>query len=279
MVRIITDSTCDISKEEQLQMGITVIPLTVNFGDNSYKDGIEISREEFYSKLGEAENLPTTSQVNPAGFEEEFQKAIDEGDEVVAILIASELSGTYQSAVIAADTVESEHIHLVDSKTVTMGLALLIKEAVRLRDKGLNGSKIAEEIEKLSKRVRIVALIDTLKYLKMGGRLSAASAVIGGFLGIHPLLKVQAGAIHPVGKVRSIKAGIRKLQEFLEEEEADFSYGISFGHSNAPERLDNCMEYMKPYIKTEDFIICNIGTVVGTHAGPGAVGIGYVTKE
>lgn len=279
MVRIITDSTCDISKEEQIQMGITVVPLVVNFGENSYKDGIEISREEFYSKLEQAEELPTTSQVNPAGFEEEFQKALDEGDEVVAILLASELSGTYQSAVIAADTLESENIHLVDSGTVTMGLALLLKEAVRLRDKGLLGKEIAKEIKTLSKRVRIVALIDTLKYLKMGGRLSAASAMIGSFLGIHPLLKVQHGVVQSVGKVRSLKAGIRKLQEYLEEEGVDFSYGISFGHSNAVERMNSCMEYMKPYLKTEDYILCNIGTVVGTHAGPGAMGIAYITKK
>lgn len=278
MVRIITDSTCDISKEEQTKLGITVIPLTVNFGDTSYRDGIEITREEFYDKLKNVDELPTTSQVNPAEFEEVFQRVIDDKDEVVAIVVSSELSGTYQSAIIAADALESPNIHVVDSTTVTVGLALLVKEAARLRDEGYSGKDIAKELEQLSKRVRVLAVIDTLKYLKMGGRLSATSAMIGEFLGIHPMLKVENGKIIPIGKARSMKSGIKKLEEFLQEEPADFSYGFSFAHSNAHDQLVNCMDYLKPHLKTDDFIVCNIGSVVGTHTGPGVVGISYITR-
>lgn len=278
MVKIITDSTCDITLEEQKSMGITVVPLSVNFGEKSYKDGIQISREEFYNKLELAEELPTTSQVNPAEFEDAFREALKDGDDVVAICLSSELSGTYQSAVLAADMIESEKLYLVDTGTVTLGLALLIKEAVKLRDAGHNGKEIATRIQETSKRVQILAVIDTLKYLKMGGRLSATSAMVGSFLGIHPILKVQEGKILPIGKVRSIKAGIRKLKEYLEEEGVDYTYGFAFGHSNATDKLEHCMEYMTPYVDTKDFIICNIGSVVGTHAGPGVVGIAFITK-
>lgn len=278
MVKIITDSTCDITLEEQISMGITVVPLSVNFGEKSYKDGIQISREEFYNKLELAEELPTTSQVNPAEFEDAFREALKDGDEVVAICLSSDLSGTYQSAVLAADMVESERLYLVDTGTVTLGLALLIKEAVKLRDAGHSGKEIADRIQEISKRVQILAVIDTLKYLKMGGRLSATSAMVGSFLGIHPILKVQQGKILPIGKVRSIKAGIRKLKEYLEEEGVDYTYGFAFGHSNATDKLTHCIEYMAPFVETKDFIVCNIGSVVGTHAGPGVVGVAFITK-
>ena len=279
MVKIITDSTSDIAKEDQVRMDLTVLPLIVNFGEQSYKDEIEISRGEFYDKLEKAEELPTTSQVNPAEFEEVFQKAIDDGDEVVAILISSELSVTYQSAVIAADMVSSDKIHIVDSTSGSFGLALLVKEAVKLKEAGFSAKDIADRIRDLTKRLRLVAVIDTLKYLKMGGRLSATSAMIGGFLGIHPVLKVQEGKIIPVGKARSTKSGLKKLKEFLDNEPADFKYGFSFGHSNARDRLDNCIDYFKPFLETDDILICNIGSVVGTHTGPGVVGISYITKE
>ncbi len=279
MVKIITDSTCDISKIEQINMGIEVMPLMVNFGEESYKDGIEITRSEFYERLEKVQELPTTSQVNPAEFEESFQKAIDNGDEVVAILISSELSGTFQSAKIAVDSIESDKIYLVDSTTASFGLALLVKEAVRLRDAGLSAKEIAEKIEELAKRVRLVAFVDTLKYLKMGGRLSATSAMIGSFLGIHPVLKVQDGKIHPVGKARSIKSGLRKLHEFLQEEPADYSFGFSFGHSNARDRINSCIEFFTPIIETKDYLVCNIGSVVGTHTGPGVMGVAYITKK
>lgn len=279
MVHIITDSTCDIMKEEQEKMGITVLSLIVNFGEEMYKDGVEMTRQEFYDKLEKAQTLPTTSQINPAEFEEVFQKAIDNGDEVVCILVSSELSGTYQSAVIAANIVDPDKIHLVDSCSATIGLSILLKEAVRLRDAGYSAKEIANTIQSLSKRVRLFAVIDTLKYLKMGGRLSATSAMIGSILGIHPIIEVKDGKVTAIDKSRSTKSGLQKLQECLEREPADFSYGFAYGHSNSEERLEKCMDYLKPYVQTDDIIIRNIGSVVGTHAGPGVVGIAYIIKE
>lgn len=279
MVHIITDSTCDIMKEEQDRMGITVLPLVVNFGEEMYKDGVELSREEFYDKLEKAQSLPTTSQVNPAEFEEVFEKIISNGDEVVCILLASELSGTYQSAVIAADGIDSDNIYLVDSCTTTIGLSILLNEAIKLRDKGYSGKDIASNIQRLAGRVRLYAVIDTLKFLKMGGRLSATSAMIGSILGIHPIVELKDAKVNVIGKSRSLKSGLTKLQEYLENDPADFSYGFAYGHSNSEERLLKCMDHLKPLVKTNDIIIRNIGSVVGTHAGPGVVGIAYIAKE
>lgn len=279
MVHIITDSTCDIMKEEQDKMGITVLPLTVNFGDVIYKDGVEITREEFYDKLDKAQTLPTTSQVNPAEFEEIFEKKLNNGDEVVCILVSSELSGTFQSAVIAADGFSSDKIHMVDSCTTTIGLSILLKEAVKLRDAKYSAKEIAKHIQQLTKRVRLFAIIDTLKYLKMGGRLSATSAMIGSILGIHPIVELKDGKVNVIDKSRSMKSGLQKLQEYLEKEPADLTYGFAYGHSNSEERLEKCMDYLKPFVTTDDILIRNIGSVVGTHAGPGVVGIAYIVKE
>lgn len=279
MVHIITDSTCDIMKEEQDRMGITVLPLVVNFGEEMYKDGVELSRKEFYDKLEKAQSLPTTSQVNPAEFEEVFENIISNGDEVVCILLASELSGTYQSAVIAADGIDSDNIYLVDSCTTTIGLSILLNEAIKLRDKGYSGKDIASNIQTLAGRVRLYAVIDTLKFLKMGGRLSATSAMIGSILGIHPIVELKDAKVNVIGKSRSLKSGLTKLQEYLENDPADFSYGFAYGHSNSEDRLYKCMEHLKPLVETNDIIIRNIGSVVGTHAGPGVVGIAYIAKE
>lgn len=279
MIHIITDSTCEFNPEEQKNMNITVIPHQINFGEVSYRDNIDITREEFYEKLVTVQELPTTSQINPAEFEEVFQKVKEKDEEAVVLLITSELSGTFQSAHIATEMVDSEHIYLVDSNTGSFGLALLVKEAVKLREAGFKAKEIATKIQSLSKRIKLVAVIDTLKYLKIGGRISASSAFIGNILGIHPILEVRNGKIIAIDKVRSFKAGMRKLLEYLEKEPADLSYGLSFGHSNAKEKLDKFVDYIKASYPTNDITITNIGSAVGAHTGPGVIGISYITKE
>lgn len=279
MVQIITDSSCEISKEDQARMNITVLPHIVRFGDRSFKDDIDITRNEFYEMLEKAQELPTTSQINPAEFEEVFQKVTNDGDDVVAILLSSEVSGTFQSATIAAEMVCPEKIYLVDSNTGSFGLPLLINEAVKLRDAGLSPNEIVEKIQGLTKRIKMYAVIDTLKYLKMGGRLSSTSALIGTLLGIRPILEINNAKIVPVDKVRNIKTGLRKMKEYLDKEPADFKYGFSFGHANAKERLDNCIAYFKPFLDTDNIMIGNIGSSVGAHTGPGVIGISYIKKE
>lgn len=279
MVRIITDSTSDISQQRGAQLGIDILPLTVNFGSESYKDGVDISIEAFYAKLAQAETLPFTSQINPNEFEEIFSRYLNAGEEMVYLGISSELSGTMQSAYLARNTLDSPDIHILDTKTTTFSLALLVEEAVKLRDAGHSAQEIASRIDALSRRTSLIACVDTLKYLKMGGRLSAASAAVGEILSIRPLISLVQGKVEAVGKARGRKAAFKSMLKLVEKEGVDEDYPVSFGHSNSPEILQECLDFFAPYVDTKNALICNIGCTIGTHAGPGAVGIGYIRRK
>lgn len=279
MVRIIADSTCDLSAENQKKYGLTVVPLTVNFNGRIYMDGVDLSQKRFYEMLQTAPKLPTTSQVNPGEFTVAFRQAVENGDEVIGIFIASDLSGTFQSAVIAANIVDPKHIFIVDARSASFGTALLIRQAVILRDKGLDAAEIAKQIQKLANRLYIYAVIDTLKYLKMGGRISSSAAAVGGLLGICPVMEVHDGKISSVGKIRGEKAGMAALLKHMQETGPDFSYGVAFGHAAASERMNEYIKFFKPYLKTENIYTSYIGSVIGTHTGPGVVGIAFIAKE
>ncbi len=279
MVRIVIDSTSDIPKETREKLGFIMVPLTVHFGEEAFKDGVEITHSEFYSRLKNADKLPTTSQVNPNEFEEVFKKIIDDGDDIVCLCLSSELSGTYGSAVIAAGAISPDRIFCVDTKSATFGTYLIIKEALKMRDMGLSAKEIAEKSRQLAGRIRFIAVVDTLKYLKMGGRISAAAATLGGLLSIHPIIEIREGKVEVIGKVKGRKAAFSKLLELYLEKPADFSHGFAFGHSNAPERLVELMDFFAPYVKTEDVITSDVGSVIGTHAGPGALGYAYIPEK
>ena len=276
MVQIITDSTCDMDKKRLEELGVRVVPLTVNFGEKSYIDGVELSIEEFYEKLAHTQELPTTSQVNPADFENVFKEYIKNGDDIVGLFISSKLSGTYQSAVIARESIAPQHIHLVDTLTVSFGLNLMVEIAVKLRDQGCGAKMIADTIRKLSKKNRLIASVDTLKYLKMGGRLSATSAFVGSVLGISPIVTLTDGKVAVLGKARGQKGAFRFMLDYMQKHGRCPEYPVSFGHSNSKDALEKCMGFFAPYLNDAEVFTGNIGCVVGTHAGPGAVGIAYI---
>lgn len=278
MVRILTDSTSDIAKSEREALGIISIPITVNFEDGEYKDGVNISVEEFYEKLKKSTALPTTAQINPSEFLEVFQEYVEAGDEIVGIFISSELSGTYQSATIAAEMAGPGKIWTVDSMNVTLGLSLLVYEAVKLRDAGMGAREIAEEIEKLKERVRLLAVVSTLKYLKKGGRLSATSTFIGGILGIAPIISVIGGKIEAVAKATGHNASMRKLLELYDTDPADLSHEVIFGHSMVPEELEDLIKIFDLRLAGKTLKKAIVGSAIGTHTGPGAVGIAYIAK-
>ncbi len=277
MVRIVADSTCDISKETRCKLGVTTVPLKVNFEEGIYRDGLDLSIEEFYAKLSRASKLPTTSQVNPSEFEEVFREIIGNGDDVVCICIARELSGTLASAIAAAKAVDTSRIFCVDTRCATFGAYLIINEAVKMRDSGMSAREIAEDTQKLADRVRLFAMVDTLKYLKMGGRVSGTAAAIGGILGIHPIIQVK-GSISVLGKARGRKAAFSKLLEHFLAEPADLSHGIAFGHSHSPESLKELMSLFEPHIRGAEALTGDLGAVIGAHVGPGALGVAYIAK-
>ena len=273
--RIIVDSTADLMPE--LKSRVHTVPLTVNFGDEEYIDGVTIDHKTFYEKLIESDVLPTTSQATPDAFIKEFEKAKEAGEAAVVITLASKFSGTYQSATIAAD--DYENIYVVDSGSATMGSGILVELAFKLLDEGKNAEEIAAILEEQKKKIIIVALVDTLEYLKKGGRISKAVAFAGGVLNIKPVLSVTDGEINMLGKARGSKMGNNLLvQEIDKAGGIDFNKPVLLGYSGISDAL------LKKYIEDSRHIwegnlqevrYTTVGSVIGTHAGPGAVVVAF----
>lgn len=273
--RIIVDSTADLVPE--IKERVHTVPLSVRFGDEEYIDGVTIDYKIFYEKLIESDVLPTTSQANPDAFMKEFEKAKEAGESAVVITLASKLSGTYQSAMIAAD--DYENIYVVDSGNVAMGSSILIELAFKLLDEGLSAKEIAEKLEEEKKKVVIVALLDTLEYLKKGGRISKTAAFAGNVLNIKPVLSVVDGEINVLGKARGSKMGNNLLvQEIDKAGGIDFSKPVLLGYSGLSDAL--LIKYIEDsrYIwegNIDEVRYTTVGSVIGTHAGPGAIVVAF----
>lgn len=278
MVKILTDSSCDLSMERCAELDVEMLPITVNFGEDSYRANLDISNAEFYEKLAAASELPKTAQITPAFFEKIFKGYQESGDEVVCLFISSKMSGTLQSATVAKDILGATNIYLPDTLNVTFALGLLVEEAVKMRDKGQSAAEIVENIQSLIPRVRLWAMIDDLKYLKMGGRLSATSALVASILGICPIITLQDGLVEVVGKARGKKAAFKFIEGLIAKNEISADYGVSLGHANVPEALDNFEDYLEDALKKRELYRMDIGSIVGTHTGPGAVGLAYIKK-
>ena len=279
MVHIITDSTSDLNPARAAALGVDVLPLTVHFGKDSYRDGIDIDIPTFYQKLEAAKELPTTSQLNPAMIEDAVKPYLSVGDSVVMVTLSSALSGTYQSAMLAADLLNAKQMYVVDSGSVTFGIGMLVEEAVILRDRGYSAHDIADTLDTVKKRLRFYASVGSLKYLVMGGRISGAAGVIGTVLGINPMISIRNGIITNVGKVRGQKAAYRWMYERLKEEPLDPDLPYCFGHSNRPDLMAEFEAYVSRFQDVSHALHCDLGAVVGTHGGPGCVGYAYFTKE
>ena len=273
--RIIVDSTADLMPEYKSR--VHTVPLTVRFGDEEYIDGVTIDHKAFYEKLIECDTLPTTSQATPDAFITEFEKARSAGESAVVITLASSFSGTYQSARIAAE--DFDNIYIVDSESAAMGSGILVELAFRLLDEGLSAREIAEKLEEEKKKIVIVALVDTLEYLKRGGRISKTVAFAGGLLNIKPVLSVIGGEINMLGKARGSKMGNNLLVEEIDKAGGiDFSKPVLLGYSGISNAL------LLKYIEDSRHIWENnltevryttVGSVIGTHAGPGAVVVAF----
>ena len=273
--RIIIDSTTDLAPE--LKGQVEIVPLSVCFGNEEYIDGITITHEEFYNKLIESDVLPTTSQATPAAFEKVFAEVAAAGDSAVVITVASQLSGTCQSARIAAE--DYDNIYVVDSGSVTMGAGILTEYALQCACSGMEAPQIAELLEKKKDDICLIAMLDTLEYLKKGGRISAAVAFAGGLLNIKPVINVKDGVINMLGKARGSRQGNNLLvQEIQKTGGIDFQMPILLGYSGLSDAL------LKKYIAdsaslwengVESLRYTSIGSVVGTHAGPGAIAAAF----
>jgi len=276
--RIIVDSTADLMPN--VKERVKIVPLTIHFGNEEYIDGITIDHKSFYEKLIETDVLPTTSQATPAAFHEAFKEVNDTGDEAVVITLSSKLSGTNQSANIAAE--DFDNIYIVDSGTGAVGSGILIELALEYLDQGLGAKEIALKLEEDKKNIVIVALVDTLEYLKKGGRISKTVAFAGTVLNIKPVLSIIDGEISMLGKARGSKQGNNLLvQEIEKAGGVDFSKPILLGYTGISDAL------LLKYIEDSKYIWENgvdniryttIGSAIGTHAGPGAIAVAFFKK-
>lgn len=272
-VKIVTDSTSDLPKQIAEQYGISVVPLKVLFGDEEYRDGIDLTNEEFYTKMARQKELPTTAQVNPGEFEEEFSKHLDNGDDVIGIFISSKLSGTYSSAVMAKEILNKGRIYVIDSKSATFGLGLLVIEAAEMAAQGIDAEEIYQRIEILKDQVVFYGVIDTLEYLKKGGRLSATSAIAGSILGIKPIISLIDGAVAVIGKARGRKKAFLWMMGDLKENHVDLNgKRICIAHAMAPEGIKELKQLILHQHKPKELVEFSLGPVIGTHAGPGCIG-------
>ena len=279
-VNLIIDSTTDL--RPGLRERFTVVPLTVHFGEEEYIDGVTISHREFYEKLVESDALPSTSQAVPAAFADVFEQVVSRGETAVVLTLASQLSGTYQSAMIAANDYP-DSIFVVDGTSVAIGTGILAELALGLRDQGLSAAQIAAKLEEEKGNIRIVALLDTLEYLKRGGRISATVAFAGSLLSIKPVIAVQDGVIQMLGKARGSKQGNNLLvQQIANAGGVDFDKPLLLGFTGLSDAL--LLKYIEDSRAlwengVENLAITSIGSVVGTHAGPGAIAVAFFRKS
>lgn len=268
-IQFIIDAGCDLNKDQANALGVILVPMTIRFGDEEYLSGVDITNEEFYQKLVNAKASPTTSQPSPYDFEKVYQKVLEQGDEAVVLCLSSALSGTYQSATIAADGFE-DRIHVIDTRAVSLAQKILLDYALSLRDQGLSAKEIAEKLEVKKQDVRAYGAVETLEYLIRGGRLSKAAGAVGSVLGIRPVLFLSDGALAVAGKVRGPKAAITLTHNLMAEDGIDYSMPFMVGYTgNDPSVIDPFLQSPNSVFGGYDVPVCNVGSTVGTHTGPG----------
>lgn len=278
-VKIITDSVSDLPGDLKSAYGIEVLPLMVNFGEVSYRDGIDLTPEAFFEKLKTAQTLPTTSQVNVGQFVECFDRIVEAGDEAVVITLSSKLSGTYSAAVTAAEEAGKDRITVLDSKFVSFGQGLLVLKAAEMARYGMSREDIVKACENLMGRLEMLIFVDTLTYLHKGGRLSAGEAVIGGLLSIKPILCVKDGALAPLDKVRGRNKTLKWFEQYLQEHAAQMSEeSVGFFHASDPIFMEEMIDVASSVIRPSGIYRSTVGAVVGTHSSPGCVAFAYFRK-
>ena len=277
--RIVVDSTADTSPE--IRDRLTVVPLTVHFGDQEYVDGITITHKQFYEKLVESDVMPTTSQPTPEAFADVFRQAEQADEQVVVLTVSSKLSGTYQSATIAAADFPGR-VWVVDTQSVAIGSGILAELALRMAEQGMDAPSIAAQLERERENIRVIALLDTLEYLKKGGRISKTVAFAGGMLSIKPVAAIQNGEIAILGKARGSKQGNNLLiTEIQKAGGVNFDKPLLLGYTGLSDAL------LEKYVLDSGDLWDGrgncirstiIGSVIGTHAGPGAIAAAFFKK-
>ncbi len=275
------DTASDVEKTEAEQLGIYLIPMKVRFGDEEYSDGINLTHREFFEKLIESAELPQTSQINEFSWEESFKELTADGSDVIAITISSKLSGTYACAVKAAKKFNGK-VYVVDSIQACIGERILLQYAIRLVKEGKSASEIAKELDDKKNKIQLLAVLDTLKYLRKGGRISSVAAIAGEMLSIKPVISVVKGEVKLVGKAMGSKKSNNLLNQLVEKcGGIDFDMPYVLGYSGLSD------EFLQKYLKdserlwkgkTEFIPSYMIGSTIGTHIGPNAIAVAFFAK-
>lgn len=280
MIRIITDSASDIVGVKRDDL--VILPISITFGEEEYQDGVNLTHRMFYEKLVESDVLPVTSQVPPFAFEEAYKRVKEQGDQAVVITLSSKLSGTWQSASIAAAKY-GDTVKVIDSENASIGERTLVEYAIRLKEEGLTLAEITDRLEADKKRICLIALLDTLEYLKRGGRISKTAAIAGGLLSIKPVIAIQGGEVAVLGKARGSKQGNNLLAEQIRQVGGiDFGKPFVLGYTGMSDLVlqkyitDN-ESLWKGHVETLD--TASVGGTIGTRIGPGAIGVAFFSAQ
>lgn len=278
-IKFIIDAGSDLTQAQAQVLGVTLIPMTIRFGEEEFRSGVDITNEEFYNKLTSAKELPTTSQPTPYDFEQVYKQVKDAGDEAIVLCVSSALSGTYQSASIAAAEY-TDCIYVIDTRAVSIAQKILLDYAISLKKYGATAKEIASELEKRKKDVCAYGAVDTLEYLIKGGRLSKAAGAVGSMLGIRPVLHLTNGELAVAGKARGIKAAITLTHNLVSEVGVDYSMPVGVGYTG------NDSSVVAPYLNASNSVwtgheipVYNVGSTVGTHTGPGLFIVAFFKKS
>lgn len=277
MIRILVDTSSDYTVDEIKAKGMELVPLHITFGEKDYKDAYDLSKNGFYELLTSSEEFPKTSQPTPQDFVDAFEKVQESGDELIAILLSSKLSGTFQSATLAKNIVEYENIHLVDSLGATHMVRLMADYARELAEAGKSAKEIVAALEELKSKIKVLAVVDTLEYLCKGGRVNRATAAIGEMAKVKPMITVAEGEVAVIGKSLGKNKAIGNLLKALGECEVDERFPM---YSVSTFGTENC-EVFEKRLAAEGYNAkerLQVGATIGTHVGPGAFGIIFVTK-
>lgn len=277
-IKIVTDSSADYDLSEIEEKGITLVPITFCFGSKAYRDGYDITKDEFFSKLVNEDEVPKTAQPSPQEFVDVFERAKENADTVIAILLSGALSGTVQSAMLAKDIAEYDDIFIIDGASASVGLKILVDKAVEMADSGYSAQEIVDTIEAVKKRAVVIAVLDTLDNLCSGGRLTKTQASLGTLANIKPVIKVgEDGSVALLSKNIGKSKAMKKLINEFREHPADSDYPVYVIYSY---QKDNCLkmydEMIEEGLLKEGNTVMQIGGAIGTHIGPGAFGLAYV---
>jgi DegV family protein with EDD domain len=272
-VKIITDSTCDIPPQVAHELGITIVPLYVHFGSEVYRDGIDLNHAEFYRKLTSTKSLPTTSTISPGEFAEIYNTLADQTDEILAIVISSELSATYDAALQGRELIQAKgcRVEVIDSRLVLMALGLVVIEAAKGAQTGANLAQIVDIVRSAMPRIHVRMAFDTLEYVRRGGRIGAAQALIGTLLKFKPILTIKDGITIPVGRERTRAKAIEHLRKFATSF-ANISE-MAVEYTTTPDEASALVRHLGSIFSEDHIYMSSIGSVMGTHLGPGALGV------